>query len=60
MMTKHMELTPRGDHVLCLNLHLANYLSPVNEMIGKYSYYLEMPFSQTSINENNKITGTKI
>jgi predicted transcriptional regulator len=48
--TRSFDITPKGRKVLMLNQQLAEYISPVNSMIRKYSKYIKDP--RDDITEN--------
>jgi predicted transcriptional regulator len=52
------QLTAKGNEVLKLNQQLADYLPPVREMIRKYASFMEVPYFDTTVIENNKIVST--
>ena len=51
-------LSAKGNEVLKLNQQLADYLPPVSEMIRKYASFMEVPFFDTTIIENNEMIRT--
>src|SRR5918996_6592315 len=51
-------LTAKGNEVLKLNQQLADYLPPVRDMIRKYACFMEVPFFDTNVIENNEMIRT--